>query len=125
MNTTATQTGIVAVEDVTVGMPATITVGSDRYAARIVEVERYKTGAKAGQVKAVTAAFTDDDGNALECERYDHKTGEFERTLDTDRFLVTQTYDGSLRLVGRCEGKAAWWRSLTVGVVRPYFDLGF
>jgi len=37
-----------------VGMGATIIMWSDRHAATIIEVARFKTGARAGQVKAVT-----------------------------------------------------------------------
>jgi hypothetical protein len=37
------------------GMPATKGIGSDSYAYMVTSVERFKTGANAGKVKAVTA----------------------------------------------------------------------
>lgn len=45
----------VAVEDVKVGMPATYYIGSDSYATEVEGVIRFKTGSRAGQVKAVVA----------------------------------------------------------------------
>jgi len=41
--------------EATVGMPATYCIGSDRYATAVTEIFHFKTGAKAGQVKAILA----------------------------------------------------------------------
>jgi hypothetical protein len=43
--------------DAFVGMPATFGIGTDRYATEVIGVYRFKSGAKAGQVKAVEVQF--------------------------------------------------------------------
>lgn len=43
------------VNEAYVGMPATFAIGSDRYATEITAVFYFKSGAMAGQVKAVEA----------------------------------------------------------------------
>jgi len=44
------------------GEPATMCIGSDSYAMLVVAVDRFKTGAKKGQVKAVHAVHRTHDG---------------------------------------------------------------
>lgn len=36
-----------------VGMPATFAIGTDRYATQVVAIEYFKSGNRAGQVKAI------------------------------------------------------------------------
>lgn len=45
------------INSVEVGTPATFRIGTDRYATAVTAVERFKTGARAGQVKAVEAGY--------------------------------------------------------------------
>lgn len=88
----------IAINDIEVGMPATHYVGSDRYGCVVTRVDKFTTGAKRGQVKAVWA--------------------------DDTKFLVTPTFDGD-RLIARYEGKKAWWRTLSVGEAVDYQDPHF
>jgi hypothetical protein len=43
-----------SVSIVEVGMPATLSVGSDRYPATVIGVTHFKSGARAGEVRTVT-----------------------------------------------------------------------
>jgi hypothetical protein len=108
----------VAIEDIEVGMPATHFVGSDSYAVEVYDVERFKSGAKAGQVKAVITGSRREDGTWQQKQTY--VDGEFVLVDDTDRFLPVK--DQPERLCTRTEGKVAWWSSLAVGYAKDYRD---
>lgn len=103
-----------------VGMGATMLYWSDRRAATVVEVERFKTGPRAGQVKAVVvqqdkATRTDNHGMS------DAQTYEYER----DPQGPTRRY----RLVTRGK-KAGTFQAqggggLLLGARAEYFDYSF
>lgn len=90
-----------------VGAGATLSVGSDRYPYTIREVETFKTGKRAGQVRAVLASLDD------VVRREDGAEEQFTTRLDREpeRFTVTSAVvgrgpvfkggGGTLRLSGR------------------------
>lgn len=99
-----------------VGMGATALSWTDRHPATIVEVIRYKTGQKAGQVKAVVIQWdksrrTDTNGMS-ECQTY-----EFEPNPDSPRVTFTR------RKNGRYVNKAG--QGLAIGHRDCYYDYSF
>lgn len=82
------------IESVEVGTPATFKIGGDRYATEVTAVERFKTGARAGQVKAVEAG--------------------------THRFTPKTTKRGETYLVGQ-GGSGALWLGFAENYRDPHF----
>lgn len=111
------------------GAPATHYVGTDSYASVVVKVERYKTGPKAGLVKAVYScpAEVGEDGNLVPrpSTRWEvADSGKPFRTPDYDRFLRTERR-GVARYCARSEGRIAFWNQLVVGYAEDYRDPHF
>jgi hypothetical protein len=98
-----------------VGMGATLVSWTDRYAYTVVAVETFKTGPKAGQVKAVVA--TEDkakrvDANGMsECQSYE---------FETDPDATPEKF--TLRKGGQFKGKRG---VLYVGSRSQYHDFSF
>ena len=92
--------------NIQVGDPATHRVGSDRYASVVTEVEYFKSGKRAGQVKAVTARWAG-------------------RDFGGERFLATEGRDGEIRFAKRSGNRIAWWNTLTIGEAIDYRDPSF
>jgi hypothetical protein len=88
------------IQNPAVGMPATFGIGSDSYAMTVVAIEYFKTGARAGQVKAVFAA---DEGRTPE------------------RFVMTKQG----RLQKRDQYESRFYGSLSIGYARDYRDPSF
>ena len=84
------------VSEVSVGTPATYSIGSDRYATEIVKVTYYKTGKLAGFVKTVEV-----------------KSGS-----------VFRPYQLSDRISWR-KAPEQWWGTLFVGFAEDYRDPSF
>jgi hypothetical protein len=94
-----------------VGMGATILMWSDRYAATVVEVKRFKTGQRAGQVSAVvvtqdTAKRVDDNGMS-----------------ESQKYEFTSNPDGQ-RKVFKVD-KAGRFKGLSLGHRSEYYDYSF
>lgn len=45
---------LISIENAEIGTPATYAIGTDRYAGKVVNVKRYKTGKRIGQVSVIT-----------------------------------------------------------------------
>lgn len=45
---------LISIETAETGTPATYAIGTDRYAGKVVNVKRYKTGKRIGQVSVIT-----------------------------------------------------------------------
>lgn len=101
-----------------VGMGATICMYSDRHAATITEVLRYKSGAKAGQVRGVKtrpcrATRTDSNGMS------DAQSYEYEEMPDAPETEWT------LRKDGRFIRKGEQYTTLAIGFRDEYYDYSF
>ena len=99
-----------------VGMGATILHWSDRSAATIVEVQRFKGGKRAGQVKAVViqgdkATRTDSNGMS------ESQTYTFEAQPDSPKRTFTLRKDGRYRDSGGTV--------LRIGSRDEYYDYSF
>lgn len=100
-----------------VGMGATICMYSDRHAATITEVIRYKTGPKAGQVKGVKtrpceATRTDTNGMS------DAQAYSYEERPDWPESEWTYRKDGRLRRTGDTA-------ALAIGFRDAHYDYSF
>lgn len=101
-----------------VGMGATICMWSDRQAATITEVIRYKTGPKAGQVKGVKtrackAIRTDNNGMS------DAQAYRYEEMPDAPEAEWTLRKDGRFMKRGRSH------TTLAIGFRDAYYDYSF
>lgn len=101
-----------------VGMGATICMWSDRKAATITEVLRYKTGAKAGQIRAVKtrpcrAIRTDSNGMS------DAQSYTYEEMPDAPESTWT------LRKDGRFIRQGSTYTTLAIGFRDEYYDYSF
>lgn len=138
-------------QEIKAGMPATHYVGSDSYAAVVVDVEYFKSGARKGEIKAIVACKADvSDSGELTPRPYmkwvgwDADKNEPVSAPEYDRFLprVIGACDfhsagkvsecchhckvaGQVRYESRFEGKVAYWSSLVVGYARDYRDPSF
>jgi len=104
---------------VQVGMGATIYLFSDAHAATVVEVERFKSGARKGQVKRIllredTATRTDPNGISEE-QRY---TYEPNPNGIEEWYTPHKKNRTAFVSKGNC-------RSASVGRRRTYFDYSF
>lgn len=144
----STMTEVKATE-IKAGMPATHYVGSDSYAAVVVDVEYYKSGARKGEIKAIVACKADvsDSGEltprpTMKWVGWDDEKNEPITVPDYDRFLPrvigecsfhnepsAYCHDcktaGRVRYETRFEGKVARWSRLVVGYARDYRDPSF
>jgi hypothetical protein len=98
-----------------VGMGATIAHWTDRTAATIVEIVRFKTGKRAGQIKALIvqadhAARTDSNGMS------DAQSYEYSRNPDAPRVTCTVTKHGQFK-----HGSDR----LIVGIRDEHYDFSF
>jgi hypothetical protein len=147
MITTETGLTIAEAHEITIGMIGTHSVGSDCYAVIVSGVERYKSGARKGQIKAVTAVRATQGENgewvAKPHTRIMGWIGQEPITEEVhDRFLArtvkpcpyhtekrSHCYNceiaGETRYNTRCDGKVAYWSSLVVGYARDYRDPSF
>lgn len=101
-----------------VGMGATVCMWSDRHAATITEVIRYKTGPKAGQVKGVKtrackAIRTDNNGMS------DAQAYRYEENPDAPEAEWTYRKNGRL-----CK-KGDSYTTLAIGFRDAYYDYSF
>jgi hypothetical protein len=104
------------VEEPTAGMGATYLAWSDRYAYTVVDVMRFKSGPKAGQVKSVIATrdiATRTDLNG----RSESQSYEYETNPNAKREVFT------LRKSGRFQ--ASGGGVLAIGARREYYDYSF
>ena len=97
-----------------IGGAATIVMWSDRKAATIIEIQRFKTGARAGEIKAIIVQediATRTDGLGMT----DAQAYRFDRDPDgaTHIFKVTKY------------GYRSGYASLTVGIRSHYYDFTF
>lgn len=117
---------VYGLDEIVVGMPATHYVGSDSYACVVTRVERFKSGAKQGQIKAVEACKVGHDGQP----RYSHPDRFLPRAVQrnrrrlTDEGWIEDTWTEQV-LYTRYEGKVAWWSSLIVGYATDHRDPHF
>lgn len=135
-----TTTERVPFDQVEVGMPATHYVGSDSYAVTVYAVERFTTGKRKGQVKAIVTGHLMEDGAWGQRTEWDGT--DFVLCDATERFLPRVVgpcryhteprefcYDcnraGETRFNTRYEGKVAYWSSLVVGYARDHRDPSF
>lgn len=99
-----------------VGDGATALYWSDRAPATVVEVVRFKTGQKAGQVKGVVVQWdkaTRTDSNGMS----DAQSYEYERDPDSPRVTFLKRKDGRFRNKGGT--------TLAVGFREKYYDYSF
>lgn len=101
-----------------VGMGATVCLWSDRHAATITEVIRYKTGPKAGQVKGVKTrackAIRTDNNGMSEAQAY-----RYEENPDAPEAVWT------LRKDGRFIKRGSKYTTLAIGFRDAYYDYSF
>lgn len=100
-----------------VGMGATILMWSDRRPATIIGVTRFKTGARAGQVKTVTVRVdkaTRVDSNGMS----DAQSYTFEPDPDGAEYTFAATKSGGFKTPGGGYG-------LRVGSRSKYYDYSF
>lgn len=145
IDTTAART-IAEDHEITVGMIATYYCGTDSYIHIVTDVERYKSGARKGQIKAILAAPArkDENGEWAPGMRLQWSSDENASVLEQDnrRYLPTPNMEcswhttadrychtckeaGKVRYLSRSEGKVAWWSELVVGYGRDYRDPSF
>lgn len=101
-----------------VGMGATVIMWTDRKAVTITEVINYKSGPKAGTVRAVKtrpcrAIRTDENGMS------DAQSYRYEEMPDAPEATWTRRQDGSFRPVGE------QYRVLAIGFRDEYYDYSF
>ena len=146
MNVTETGLTIAQDHEIAVGMIATHYCGSDSYINIVTGVERYKSGARKGQIKAIVAAPArkDENGewrpgmrlqwssdeNASVMEQDDHRylatpNKECSQHTTADHHCYACKEAGKVRYLSRSEGKVAWWSRLVVGYGRDYRDPSF
>jgi hypothetical protein len=128
------------------GAKATHYVGSDSYASVVKDVERFKSGARKGQIKAIVACHIDlaEDGTFTERPHMEWvKEGDdFVPVPKYDRFLpVVQgpcpycstpssicwhcNHAGDVGYFERSSGRVAYWSKLVVGEAVDYRDPHF
>lgn len=143
----------IAPDDIKPGDPATHYVGSDSYAAVVIDVERFKSGKRKGQIKAILAANADvNEDGTLTPRPHGNMIIDFAQDEngdpvaifmpEYDRFLprevtVTEMYWDDetgwperrevteIRFNERSNGKVAYWSSLRVGYAHNYRDPHF
>ena len=145
---------VIAPDDIKPGDLATHYVGSDSYACMVVEVERFKSGKRKGQIKAISTVNVDldDDGTVIPRPHSQSIIVDFSEDADGnpvpvfmpkfDRFLpteveTTESYwsdetgwperrkTTEIRFYGRCNGRIAYWSSLRVGYAHEHRDPHF
>ena len=104
--------------EIEIGTPATYSVGSDCYAEEVVEVQTFKTGAKAGLPKVITVRRVNVNWD------YGQNYGV------QDQKAFTPNPDGRLtRFTVRKDGKfrkeGSDYGTLTIGTYREYRDPSF
>lgn len=144
-----TDTGLTIAEanEITPGMVATHYVGSDSYAVIVSGVERFKSGARKGQIKAITTVNAEQGENGewiakphmrvmgwigqepiMEEQHARFLTrviGPCRYHNEPARFCHSCSIAGEIRYNERCDGKVAYWSSLVVGYARDYRDPSF
>jgi len=144
-----TDTGLTIAEanEITPGMVATHYVGSDSYAVIVSGVERFKSGARKGQIKAITTVNAEEGENGewiakphtrimgwigqepIMQEEHDRflprVIGPCHYHSEPSRFCHSCKSAGEIRYNERCDGKVAYWSSLVVGYARDYRDPSF
>lgn len=128
-------------DDIQPGVPATEYVGSDSFACVVVHVERFKSGKRKGEIKAVEACWVNEDGTPrphLTWE-FPEDGGEPTSRPKYDRFLPvvrkvreqvwpegaewpTTVEVDEIRFYARSNGKVAWWNGLSIGYAIDYRD---
>ena len=107
----------VSTGDIEVGTGATILKWTDRDAATVVEVVRYKSGSRIGQISGVYVttdkAVRVDSNGMSESQQY-----EFTTQWDAERVLFTRRGDGRFVQAG---GTSA----LRIGSRDKYYDFSF
>jgi hypothetical protein len=100
------------------GMGATITMWSDRHAATIVAVRRFKTGQRAGQVKEIDVqrdkAIRTDDHGMSDAQSYRYEP-------DPDAGVTTFKVDKHGRFFSNGKGS----RGLLIGHRDEHYDYSF
>ena len=100
-----------------VGDGATILMWTDRIAATIVGIERFKTGKRAGQVRAITVQ--DDRSKRIDSNgRSEMQDYEYSRDADGPKTRFTLTAKGTYEVKGGGRG-------LLVGSREEYHDFTF
>jgi hypothetical protein len=147
MIVTATGLTIAEGHEIAPGMIATHSVGSDSYAVIVSGIERFKSGARKGQIKAITTVNAEQgengewiakphtrmmgwiDGEPIMEEQHDRflprVIGPCTMHKETERYCHYCKIAGETRYNERCEGKVAYWSSLVVGYARDYRDPSF
>ena len=105
--------------DIQVGDGATLLMWSDRHAYTIIEIERYVTGARIGEIKAVIAQqdkATRTDQNGFS----DSQGYTYEPNPNAEKERYTLRKDGRFRKVGSVNSSV-----LAIGERREYYDYSF
>ena len=133
-----TDSGLTIAEDheITAGMIATHYCGTDSYVNIVTGVERYKSGARKGLIKAIIAAPARKNENDewVPGMRLQWSSDENSHVMEQDnrRYLPTMNADctwhttpqshchtcreaGKARYLARSDGRVAWWSELKVG----------
>ena len=120
------------ISEVQVGDLATESVGSDSYGRRVVKVERFKTGKRAGEVKYVWV------------DRLDGRKRDFVLIASNEKNELVRVQDGARRFYAKqikvcrhikscacnkgydvvLEGNG-WWNHLSIGKAVDYSDPSF
>lgn len=117
-------------DDPPVGTPASVGVGSDSYPAVVTDVVRFKTGARAGKVRAISVAHIDYDPDAVTDKR---ATGGYGKDFTVDVTHPSVKPRGHAETYTRRDkhGGVRWvregsdWQSVGLGVARDYRDPHF
>lgn len=147
MIVTATNLTIAEDHEIAPGMVATHYVGSDSYAVIVSGVERFKSGVRKGQIKAITTVRAEQDENGewiakprmqimgwigQEPIMEERHTRFLSRTVgpctyhdEPSRFCHSCSIAGETCYNERSEGKVAYWSSLVVGYAHDYRDPSF
>ena len=144
-----TETGLTIAEasEIAPGMVGTHYVGSDSYAVIVSSVERFKSGARKGQIKAITTVNAEqgENGEWIANPRTkimgwigQEPIMEEQHTRFLSRIVGPCSYHkepnahchncaiaGETRYNERSDGKVAYWSSLVVGYARDYRDPSF
>jgi hypothetical protein len=105
--------------DIQIGDGATLLMWSDRHAYTIIEVERYVTGARIGEIKAVVAQqdkATRLDGLGMS----DSQSYTYQPNPNAEKERFTLRKDGRFRKVGSVNSSV-----LAIGERREYYDYSF
>lgn len=144
-----TTTGLTIAEDseIVPGMIGTHYVGSDSYAVIVSGVERFKSGARKGQIKAITTVKAAQGENGewvakphtrvmgwinqepVMVEQHDRflprVIGPCSYHNEPSAYCHSCKSAGEIRYNERSDGKVAYWSSLVVGYARDYRDPSF